>query len=87
MNKSAKTILRTGAFLLSTAISASLFGLLSLWAWTHLDPMQQETIAAANTRWDVGLERWKLPSSRQVDTDRDDSIDASTEAASAARLR
>lgn len=87
MNKWTKTILRTGAFLLSTAISASLLGLLSLWAWTHLDPVQQETIAATNTRWDVGLERWKLPSSRQVDTDRDDSIDASTEAASSARLR
>jgi hypothetical protein len=83
MNKWAKTILRTGAFLLSTAISASLFGLSSLWAWTHLDPVQQETIAATNTRWDVGLERWKLPSSREVDTDRD----ASTEAASAAHLR
>jgi hypothetical protein len=86
MNKWAKTILRTGAFLLSTAISVSLLGWFSFWAWVQLNPMQQETIATSNTRWDVGLERRTLASSRHVGTDSDGPIDA-TEVASAARVR
>jgi hypothetical protein len=51
MNKSEKIIVRTVAFLVSMAISASAFGLLSSWAWTHLDPAQQETIGAINAPW------------------------------------
>ena len=87
MNKWAKTILRTGAFLLSTAISVSLLGSFSFWAWVQLDPVQRETIATSNTRWDVGLERRTLASSRHVGTDSDGPIDASTEVAGAARAR
>ena len=49
MNKSEKTIVRTVAFMISAAISASTFALFSSWAWTHLDPTQQEAIAAINT--------------------------------------
>jgi hypothetical protein len=49
MNKSEKTIVRTVAFLISATISASTFALFSSWAWTHLDPTQQDAIAAINT--------------------------------------
>jgi hypothetical protein len=51
MNKSEKIIVRTVAFLISTVISVSAFALFSSWAWTKLDPAQQETIGAVNTPW------------------------------------
>jgi len=41
-------LLRTVAFLISTAISVATFALFSSWAWTQLDPTQQEAIAATN---------------------------------------
>jgi hypothetical protein len=49
MNKSEKTLVRTVAFLISAAISASTFALFSSWAWSQLDPTQQAAIAAINT--------------------------------------
>ena len=51
MNKSEKTIVRTVAFLISTVIAVALLGLFSTWAWSQLDPAQQETIGAINTPW------------------------------------
>jgi hypothetical protein len=51
MNKSEKAIVRTVAYLISTVISVSLLGLFSTWAWSQLDPAQQETIGAINTPW------------------------------------
>jgi hypothetical protein len=51
MNKSAKIIVRTVAFLIAAIISISLFGLFSAWAFSELDPAQQEAIAAINTPW------------------------------------
>ena len=48
MDKSENTLLRTVAFLVSTAISVATFALLSSWAWTQLNPTQQEAIAATN---------------------------------------
>jgi len=86
MHKWPKTILRNGAFLLSTAISVSLLASFSLWAWTQLDPVQREAIGASNTRWDVGVER-TLASSKQVGANSDGRIRASTEAASGAAVR
>jgi hypothetical protein len=49
MNKSGKSLVRTVAFLVSAAISASTFALFSSWAWNQLDPTQQAAIAAINT--------------------------------------
>ena len=51
MNKSDKIIVRTAAFLLSTVVSVSAFALFSSWAWTHLDPAQQDAIGSINTSW------------------------------------
>ena len=51
MDKSQKTLVRTVAFMISAAISASTFALFSSWAWTQLDPTQQAAIAAINTPW------------------------------------
>jgi hypothetical protein len=51
MHNSEKIIVRTVAFLVSTVISVSLFALFSTWAWIHLDPVQQDAIAAVNTPW------------------------------------
>jgi hypothetical protein len=51
MNKSEKIIVRTIAFLLAAVISASTFALFSSWAWSVLDPAQQEAIGAINTPW------------------------------------
>jgi hypothetical protein len=51
MNKSAKIIVRTVAFLILTVITISLFGLFSVWAFSELDPAQQEAIGAINTPW------------------------------------
>ena len=51
MNKSARIIVRTVAFLISTIISISLVGLFSAWAFSELEPAQQEAIGAINTPW------------------------------------
>ena len=56
MSKSAKIIVRTVAFLILTVIAISLFGLLSVWAFSGLDPAQQEAIGAINTPW-IGAQR------------------------------
>jgi len=49
MDRLERTLLRTVAFLVATAISVATFALFSSWAWTQLDPTQQEAIAATNT--------------------------------------
>ena len=49
MDKRESTLLRTVTFLIATAISVATFALFSAWAWTQLDPRQQEAIAATNT--------------------------------------
>jgi len=51
MSKSAKIIVRTVAFLISTIIAISVVGLFSAWAFSELDPTQQDAIAAINTPW------------------------------------
>jgi hypothetical protein len=51
MDKPEKIIVRTVAFFVSTVLSVSLFALFSSWAWTHLDPTQQDAIGAINTPW------------------------------------
>jgi hypothetical protein len=51
MNKSEKFVVRVVAFLFSTVVSVSAFALFSSWAWTRLDPAQQDTIGAINTPW------------------------------------
>ena len=51
MNKSAEIIARTVAFLISAVIAVALLGIFSTWAWSQLDPAQQETIGAINTPW------------------------------------
>ena len=56
MSQSAKIIVRTVAFLILTVIAISLFGLLSVWAFSGLDPAQQEAIGAINTPW-IGAQR------------------------------
>ncbi len=56
MSKSAKIIVRTVALLILTVIAISLFGLLSVWAFSGLDPAQQEAIGAINTPW-IGAQR------------------------------
>jgi hypothetical protein len=53
MDKSEKIIVRAVAFLISAVISVSVVALFSSWAWTHLDPAQQEAIAAINGPWFV----------------------------------
>ena len=49
MNMSEKALVRTVAFLISAAVSASSFGLFSSWVWNELDPTQQAAIASINT--------------------------------------
>ncbi len=49
MDKSEGTVIRTVAFLVATTISVGTFALFSSWAWTQLDPAQQEAITATNT--------------------------------------
>jgi hypothetical protein len=48
MNKSERALVRTVAFLVFAAASASMFGLLSSWMWGELDPTQQAAIATIN---------------------------------------
>jgi hypothetical protein len=67
MNKSEKIIVRTVAFLFSALISVSAFALSSSWAWTKLDPAQQETIGAMNTPW-IAAQRDQTPVSSGPDT-------------------
>jgi len=49
MDKSEGTLLRTVAFLVSLGISIGTFALFSSWAWTQLDRIQQEAIAATSS--------------------------------------
>jgi hypothetical protein len=58
MNNRAKIIVRTVAFLISTIIAISLFGLFSAWAFSELDPAQQEAIGAINTPW-IAAQRYQ----------------------------
>ena len=63
MNKPEKIIIRTVAFLISTVMSVSAFALFSSWAWTHLDPEQQEAIGAISAPWIAGQRDLTLMSS------------------------
>jgi hypothetical protein len=50
MNKLAN-VLRIAVFLISTLISAGLFGGLAVWAVLRLDPATQEVIGLVNSPW------------------------------------
>jgi hypothetical protein len=63
MSKSTRIIVRTVAFVILTVVTISLFGLFSVWAFSELDPAQQEAIGAINTPWtDAERDRPLVPS-------------------------
>ena len=85
MDKSEKFVVRIVAFLISSAISISLFALFSTWAWTHLDPMQQEVVAATSSPWFAAQSYRATPESTAGTASGDGESDYLTVAASAAR--
>ena len=87
MDKSEKIFVRTVAFLISTVISVSLFSLFSTWAWTHLEPTQQEAIAAINTPWIAAQSERAMPVNEACVASGDGAPDYRTVATSAARKR
>ncbi|TMH29666.1 MAG: hypothetical protein E6H66_19740 [Betaproteobacteria bacterium] len=53
-------LLRLIAFLVSTVISASVFGGFAAWAVSSLDPATQEVIGLFSSPWPTASRHWKL---------------------------